>query len=381
MDRGGDHRYGGIENPRIIAAMLSAVESVQIAAFLGGATVVLVTIWSAVSTFVLPRSARSIITVLVFRQLRRAFHFRASFAKTYSERDGVMAYYAPLALMLLLPVWYALLGLGYALMYWSLGYGPPIDTLRLSGSSLFTLGFEAPRGPWISLLAVSEAMLGLIMVALLIAYLPTMYAAFARREQAVNMLEIRAGTPPSAVEMLQRFQRIHGLDKLGDYWRTWESWFADIEESHTTLAAIVFFRSPRPELSWITAAGTVLDTAALTLSAIDVPYEISAALCIRAGFLALRRIANYFQISNPQEPHFPEDAISISRAEFDATFDGLKEYGLPMKANREQAWLDYAGWRVNYDRSLTTLAEFVMAPYAPWSSDRMSPDAPRVEGK
>ncbi len=119
------------------------------------------------------------------------------------------------------------------------------------------------------------------MVALLIAYLPTMYAAFSRREQAVNMLEVRAGSPPSAVEMLLRFRRIHGLDKLGEYWRTWETWFADIEESHSTLATLVFFRSPRPEMSWVTAAGAVLDAAALTLSAVDVPYEPSAALCIR----------------------------------------------------------------------------------------------------
>ncbi len=351
----------------------------QATAFLAGLIIVIVTVWSAVSTFVLPRSARSGITTFVFRQLRRGFRFRAKLAKTYQERDAVMAYYAPLALMLLLPVWYVLLGLGYALMYWSLGYGAPIDTLRLSGSSLFTLGFEAPKGAWISLLSTSEAMLGLIMVALLIAYLPTMYAGFARREQAVNMLEIRAGTPPSAVEMLQRFHRIHGMDRLGDLWRTWENWFADIEESHTTLAAIVFFRSPRPELSWITAAGTVLDTAALTLSAIDVPYEVSAALCIRAGFLALRRIANYFLIPNPQDPRFPEDSISISRAEFDSTVDGLRDYGLPIKADREQAWKDFAGWRVNYDRSLTTLAEFVMAPYAPWSSDRMAPEASQVK--
>lgn len=354
---------------------------VHILGIAGGAAIVIVTVSSAVTTFVLPRSARSPITTFVFRLLRRAFRFRASLAKTYGERDAVMAYYAPLALMLLLPVWYVLLGAGYALMYWGMGYGTLVDTLRLSGSSLFTLGFEAPRGAWISLLADSEAMLGLIMVALLIAYLPTMYAAFARREQAVNMLEVRAGTPPSAVEMLQRFRRIHGLDRLGDYWRTWEAWFADIEESHTTLAALVFFRSPRPDLSWITAAGTVLDTAALTLSTIDVPYEVSAALCMRAGFLALRRIANYFQIPNPQEPRFPEDEISISRAEFDETLDGLKDYGLPIKADREQAWKDFAGWRVNYDRTLTTLAEFLMAPYAPWSSDRMSPSAPRIATK
>ena len=117
---------------------------------------------------------------------------------------------------------------------------------------------------------------GILLVALLIAYLPTLYSAFSRREQVVNMLEVRAGSPPSALEMLLRFHRNQGLDKLTDYWRVWEAWFADIEESHTSLAALVFFRSPQPEHSWVTAAGAVLDAASLTLSSVDIPRAPSA---------------------------------------------------------------------------------------------------------
>ena len=198
-----------------------------------------------------------------------------------------------------------------------------------------------------------------------------MYAAFSRREQAVNLLEVRAGTPPSAVEMLLRFNRIHGLDKLADYWKLWEAWFADVEESHTTLPALVFFRSPRPDNSWVTASGTVLDAAALTLSAIDIPYEASAALCIRSGFLAYHRISDYFDIPHSHDPHYPEDPISIKRAEFDMVLDRLAGAGVPIKADREQAWLDFAGWRVNYDRSLILLCGLVMAPKASWSGDRI----------
>jgi hypothetical protein len=339
--------------------------------FLAGGIVVILTVFSAISTFVLPRSTRSILNRWVLRSLRKVFNFILHFAKTYRRRDAIMAYYAPIVLMALLPVWYLLISLGYAAMYWALGAGSFINALQLSGSSLFTLGFDAPHGFWISALALSEAMLGLIMVALLIAYLPTMYAAFSRREQTVNMLEVRAGTPPSALEMLLRFNRIHGLDKLGEYWRTWEAWFADVEESHSTLAALVFFRSPRPETSWITAAGAVLDAAALTLSAVDVPYELSAALCIRAGYLSLHQITHSFEIPLPHDPQFPNDPISISRAEFDQTLTKLAAAGLPIKADREQAWKDFGGWRVNYDRSLIALCKLVMAPFAPWSSDRI----------
>jgi len=344
---------------------------IHIFAFLLGLVLVILTLFSAISTFVLPRSTRSKLNLLYFGALFRIFDLVSHIAKTFRRRDAIMAYYAPIGLMLLLPVWYTLIALGYTLMYWASGISSWMEAFRLSGSSMLTLGLSVPETFFVSILVFTEAMFGLIMVALLIAYLPTMYSAFSRREQAVNMLEVRAGTPPTAVEMLLRFHRIQGLDKLGDYWRTWELWFADIEESHSTLQMMVFFRSPRPELSWVTAAGAVLDSAALTLSAVDVPHEPSASLCIRAGFLALRRIASQFDIQFPDNPHHPADPISIRREEFDATLDRIAAGGVPLKPDRDRAWKDFAGWRVNYDTVLLALCELVMAPYAPWSSDRM----------
>ena len=125
--------------------MTSLPAVARVAAFLAGLIVVILTLFSAISTFVLPRSARSPLTSLVFTQLRRLFNYLIHFAGTYRRRDAIMAYYAPLALMLLLPTWYFLIALGYAAMYWGLGGGSVIDALRLSGSSLFTLGFGAPR--------------------------------------------------------------------------------------------------------------------------------------------------------------------------------------------------------------------------------------------
>jgi len=352
----------------------------HIGIFLLGLIIVLLTLSSAISTFVLPRSARSRLNQLYFGVLLQIFDLISHLAKTFRRRDAIMAYYAPLGLMLLLPLWYVLIAFGYTLMYWASGVSSWSEAFRLSGSSMLTLGLSIPETLGVSVLVFSEAMLGLIMVALLIAYLPTMYSAFSRREQAVNMLEVRAGTPPTAEEMLLRFHRIHGLDQLGEYWRAWETWFADIEESHSTLQMIVFFRSPRLELSWITAAGAVLDSAALTLAAVDVPYEVSAALCLRAGFLALRRIAAQFGIQFPRDPHYPVDPISIPREEFDEALNRLAAGGVPLKADREQAWKDFAGWRVNYDVVLLALCELVMAPYAPWSSDRM-PNRAHLMGK
>jgi hypothetical protein len=343
---------------------------IKISVFALGFFVVVLTIFSALSTFVLTRAARSQLNRIVFGVMRRIFDFILHFTNTYEQRDAIMAYYSPLSLIMLVPVWYALILVGYAAMYGSLGVGDWFADIRYSGSSLLTLGFATSESPYVTILSFSEALIGLILVALLMAYLPTMYAAFSRREQAVSMLEVRAGNPPSALEMLLRFNRIHGLDKLGDYWKIWEAWFADIEESHTTLPALVFFRSPRSDNSWITASGAILDAAAITLSTVDIPAEAPAALNLRAGYLALRRIADYFDLPNPQNPKYPTDPISIKREEFDDLLNKLAQAGIPLKADREKAWTDFAGWRVNYDQALLMLCALVMAPEAPWSSDR-----------
>ncbi len=343
--------------------------ALQIIAFIAGLLIVVGTVFSAVETFVVPRGVRDSLSWLVFRGMRFLFSFPTRWAKDYEGRDRVMSYFAPLASLTLLPVWYILILIGYALMFWGTGTSSLFQAFRDSGSSLFTLGFAAPAGILGSGLTLSEAALGLIMVALLIAYLPSMYAAFSRRETAVTMLEVRAGNPPSAIEMILRYHRIHGFERLRDIWEVWEAWFADIEESHTSLPVLVFFRSPQPTRSWVTAAGTILDTASLTLAAVDIPHEPQADLCIRAGYIALRRIADFFRVQYDASPR-RGDPISISHQEYDRAVEELANQGVPVKPDRQAAWLDFAGWRVNYDTVLLAMARITMAPFALWISDR-----------
>ena len=343
---------------------------IRVFIFLLGISILAATLLSAVRTFVLPRSAPDQLTRLVFIVVRFFFNLRLRFAHTYLQRDAIMAFYAPISLLLLLPTWLTLVMLGFGCMYRALDFSSWDNVFRLSSSSLLTLGTSSSSGFISTLLSYFEATIGLILVALLIAYLPTMYSAFSRREVAVSLLEVRAGNPPSLVQMIERFHRIHGLASLNEQWRTWESWFADIEESHTSLPALVFFRSPHPDHSWVTAAGAVLDTASFTLSALEISYDPQAALCIRAGFLALRHIADYFNFPYNHDPRYPTDPISVSRAEFYAVWQELADYGIPLKPDIEQAWLDFAGWRVNYDYVLVCLAGLTMAPVAPWSGDR-----------
>lgn len=347
----------------------SVMMLLHIVAFIAGALIVLSTLSSAIKTFVLPRGAPSLLTGIVFVTLRMFFALAVRPARTYADRDRVMAMYAPTALLALPVVWVALVLLGFTSIFWSVGVRPWARAFETSGSSLLTLGFVSVNTPAEYVLAFSEATIGLGIVALLIAYLPTMYSAFAQREAAVGMLEVRAGSPPSAVEMLERFYRIGRLQNVDELWEEWELWFAQIEESHTSLAALVYFRSSHPDRSWITASGTILDAASLYASTVDAPRSPEAELCIRAGFVALRRICDFFGIPYDDDPA-PTDPISISRGEFDEVYDRLADAGIPLKPDRDQAWRDYAGWRVNYDTVLLALANLTMAPYAPWSSDR-----------
>jgi hypothetical protein len=282
-----------------------------------------------------------------------------------------MALYAPLAVLALVPIWLVLLCTGYMFMFYALGMPTLYEAFVESGSSLLTLGFAAPGDSLPrTVLSFVEAATGMVMTALLIGYLPTIYGAFSRREILVTALEIRAGSPPSAVELIKRYHRIQGFSRLAELWDQWEMWFADIEESHTSIAATSLFRSPRPHRSWVTAAGTVMDAAALVLSSSDFPFEAKASLCVRAGFVSLRYITDFYEIPYNPAPRFPKDPISISRAEFDAALDELSAAGIALKPDREQAWANFAGWRVNYDRVLIALCRLTMAPVAPWSSDR-----------
>jgi hypothetical protein len=136
---------------------------------------------------------------------------------------------------------------------------------------------------------------------------------------------------------------------------------------------VVFFRSPVPEHSWVTSAGAILDSASVLLSAVDRPRDPDAEYCIRAGYLALHRIAAFFRIPFNPDPG-PDVPISIVRDEFDEACDELAASGVPLRDDRDQAWRDFVGWRVNYDRVLIALAGLTMAPYAPWSSDRSISD-------
>jgi hypothetical protein len=342
----------------------------RIVLFAAGAAVVLRVLRSALVTFVVPRAVTDTLVRWLFLRMRTLFRMRERFTHSYEEQDAMWALFAPLTLFCIPLLWVFLVLLGYAAMFWAVGVDGWQQAITISGSSLLTLGFAVPATFGQTLLAFSEAVIGLGLIAILLAYLPTIYSSWSRREALVSMLAVRAGSPPTPLELFRRYHLLQRMDKLGDLWVQWETWFVDIEESHSSLAPLALFRSARADRSWVVAAGCVLDAASIFLSSIDLPRDPQAAIVIRSGSLALRNLCTLFRLPFAADPHFPATPIAVTRAEFDEVFDALTATGLPMIADRERAWLDFAGWRVNYDDTLRALAGLTIPPPAPWSSDR-----------
>lgn len=359
---------------------------------LAGGLVVIGVVTSAMRTVVLPRGEPVRLTGLVFLFTRKLFDAALTVRHEYADRDRLMALYAPVTLLLLPFVWLSVTWLGFGAIFWAVEANGVEEALVISGSSLITLGFERPETMTGVLLSFFEGAMAISVLALLlVTYLPSMYSAFADREEQVTLFEVRGGTPPSSVEMMIRYHRIAALVQTDQIWSDWERWFARVAESHTSLPALVWFRSPDPRQSWITAAGAVLDAAAMLLSVVDLTQERDhppshltddgrvrvpqAAICVRAGFLALRRIADAQGITHDPDPA-PDDPISVTRQEFDDAYAQMAEAGVPLRADRDAAWRDWAGWRVNYDAALVQLAILTVAPPAPWVSDRVPVNVP-----
>ena len=355
---------------------------VRVLAVAAGIALVIAALASAIKTVVLPRAAVSSITRFVFLAVRAAFTVWVRPSMSLAKRERRLAWYSPLGLVGLLAAWLAIVLAGFTLIFWGIQGDGWQAAFTLSGSSLLTLGIVGHPSAGVTALVFAEAALGLFLLALLITFLPSIYQAFSRRELLVTALEVRAGSPPSGRELIWRFWVLERMEHLNDVWLEWERWFVDVEETHSSLPALVFFRSPQPDHHWVTAAGAVLDGAALAVSTIDIERDVQAEFCIRAGYLCLRRIADYFGM--PYEPHpRPDDPISITRDEWDDVVDDLASQGIPIKADRDQAWRAFAGWRVNYDSNLLALANLTSAPPAPWSSDRSGARSfrPRLFGR
>lgn len=339
--------------------------------FLAGLGLFGVTVASLVNTLVLPRSASSVVGRFVTRAVRKALILITDRIDEYEPRDRIAAYAGPVWLLAMLFTWLAMVWIAFALLMW-----PVIDgnatfgrALELSGSSMFTLGFAIPGSGVPFVLTLGAAATGIGVVSLMIAFLPTLYGAFNRREVLVTMAEALAGSPAWGPEVLARQELVDNVDSLETLYLRWAEWSADVSESHTSYRTLVWLRSPTPLRSWLIALLAMLDAAALQLSLNPLTAPPSARGLMRMGIVTLRAIAASLELPFNPDPK-PDDPVELTREDFDEGIAVLQRVGWNFERDVDSAWVHYRGWRVNYEQTAYGIAALIDAPPAPWSGPR-----------
>ncbi len=243
-----------------------------------GAALVLLTLWDAFETVVLPRTVRRRfrLSSLIVRTSWIPLQLSTLLPIGGGRRDSFLTIYGPLLLMFIFSVWVLCLIFGFAFMFVSFGNAAVesqkhlkifSEALYFSGTTFFTLGLGdvTPTKGIAEGLTVVEAGTGFGLLALVIGYLPIFYQAFSRREVAISLLDARAGSPPTAFEFIRRNRGFISAQLLPD----WERWLAELLESHLSYPVLVFFRSQHERQSWLTALTMILDTSALIMTGVE----------------------------------------------------------------------------------------------------------------
>jgi hypothetical protein len=274
----------------------------------GLAAVLVVTIlWDAFETIILSRrvSRRFRLTRLFYRLLWTPWRAAAKGVPEGNRRENVLMVFGPLSLILLLATWALGLIVSFGLLHWGLGSqlaGPSgltgfREDLYMSGSTFFTLGLGdvTPRTAVARALTVLESGMGFAFLALVIGYLPMISQAFSRREVNISMLDARAGSPPTAGQLLAR----HSSDEadLHDLLRGWERWSAELLESHVSFPVLSYFRSQHDNQSWVAALTTILDTCALAVARIEHGPTRTARLTFAMASHAVKDLCAVFHLT------------------------------------------------------------------------------------
>ncbi|HEX9357587.1 MAG TPA: hypothetical protein VF933_27695 [Streptosporangiaceae bacterium] len=346
-----------------------------------GLFLVIIDCISLVGTLIVPRPAGGRLMIWVDRLVHAGFQLLTVPVMNYRRRDRILAAEAATLLICQLLAWLAVAYVGFTLLLWPFIPGGVTLSFDDAGPAFWFIGDSSVSGAAGRVVQAAAGLIGLTTLTLQIAYLPTLYSAFNRRETDVALLNARAGVPSWGPELLARTHYALGsgastIDTLPDLYDQWERWAADIAESHTTYLPLVRFRSPRPLSSWVTALLAVLDSAAmyLSLSPESAP-TVAARLCLRGGFECFGEVNRAMGLPVPDMPDRAH-GISLTYQDWLHAIAVLEKVNFPIERTPQDAWPDFAGWRVNYEQAAYQVAKAVDAVPALWSGPRRHPQEP-----
>jgi len=341
-------------------------------AIVGGLLLLLFVLWDAFETVVLPRrvSRRFRLTRAFYRLTWIPWRAIARRWKPGNPRENFLSVYGPLSLLLLLALWATGLIFGFAFLQWGLGtrlqtpsglQGFAAD-LYYSGTTLFTIGLGdvSPTAGAGRFLTVVEGGTGFGFLALVIGYLPTMYDAFSRREVNISLLDARAGSPPTAAELLRRHAEGDGRQALDVLLIEWERWSAELLETHLSFPVVAYYRSQHDNQSWVAALATVLDVCALVIAGLDKAPMRSARLTYAMARHAVVDLSRLFR----QSPcAIIPDRLPPAELENLRKVLATAGYSLPEDHVFDQR-LNHL--RTMYEPYLNALGQFLLMPLSDW---------------
>ncbi len=344
-----------------------------------GLALVAVILFDAFETIILPRRVTRPFrfTRLFYRLTWSPWAAWARRMRPGKARDSFLSYYGPLSLLQLFSLWTVGLMLAFALLQWAAGSSirtqgasPSFATdLYLSGTTFFTLGLGdvTPRSGWAKLITVAESGTGFGLLAIVIAYLPVLYGAFSQREVNITLMDARAGSPPTAGELLRRHARAPGPAALVEYLSGWERWASELMESHLSYPVLLMFRSQHHNQSWLASLAAILDACAFLMTYGEGNLQWQAQLTFamsRHAVVDLSQVV-YTPPRDPVVDRLPAPALEHLK-------NLLEAAGMPI--NQKVAPEALRKLRHAYEPYLHGLSHQFLSPLPPWSFDQQSLD-------
>jgi Ion channel len=339
----------------------------EILAVVAGLAVVLLTAADSVSTLVTTRRRRGRHwpTPVFYRRTWRLWRAAVGRWGNPDQRDGFLAIYGPLSLLGLLVVWVLLQLAGWGAVWWGLrsrvtNIDSFLDAVYFAGVGFFTVGFGdlVPVGGLARMLLLAEAFMGLVTMALVIGYLPTLFAAYTRREVQLLALDDLSDEPTTSMGFLEASFANGGVAGIAAAFADWERWCDDVYDTHTTYPMLALFRSRQPGQHWLTALGVIMDAAAICLATVDGTRAGPAARLWRR---ASRLLQTFRGLPAIRLREAEVQDVPGEEARFRANYQRLERLGLPLNPV-DQAWRDLGRLRASYFPALVAATELLMVP-------------------